>query len=384
MIFPGCGGALRLVAPPTRGVAGYMPRRAPSNPRGKTVQMTFRDTWRRQPRLLRIVAVRLLLIVPQMFGVTMVAFLLIRLLPGDPARLILGNFATPESIALYRQKLGLDKDLWTQFATYLGQVLHGDLGTSPFTSKPILDDLAERAPATLELILYSVILTVGLGVAIAVVSVVRKGGAFDWGARLYGFAAGAIPDFWVALLLIFFLYYMLGWAPAPFGRIDLLLTPPPRVTGFLTIDAILDGNWPALRSAAGRLILPVLTITIVNAGAVTKMAHSVFAEIWAAPFVAHMRAAGLPERQIVLCALRNSLPPIISVSSFILGFLLGAAVLVETIFSWGGLGQYAVQAVINSDYAALQGFVLVASAFILVVYSIADILYEIVDPRIRT
>ncbi len=346
--------------------------------------MTLRQSWRSQPRLLRIIVTRLALIVPQMFGVTLVAFLLIRLLPGDPARLILGNFATEESIALYRQKLGLDQGVWTQFWIYLGNVLHGDLGTSPFTSKPILDDLADRAPATLELILYAVFLTVGIGVVIAVTSVVRKGGAFDWSARIYGFAAGAIPDFWVALLLVFFLYYMLGWAPAPFGRMDLMLTPPPTVTGFLTIDSLLAGDFTAFRSAAGRLILPVLTITIVNAGAVTKMAHSVFEEIWSAPFVSHMRACGVPEGQIIRQALRNSLPPIISVSSFILGFLLGAAVLVETIFSWGGLGQYAVQAVINSDYAALQGFVLVASAFILVIYSIADILYEVVDPRIKT
>ncbi|SHG00851.1 peptide/nickel transport system permease protein [Kaistia soli DSM 19436] len=348
------------------------------------MRVSPRQFWRRQPRLLRIIVTRIALIVPQMFGVTLIAFLLIRLLPGDPARLILGNFATDESIALYHQKLGLDKDVWTQFAIYLGNVLHGDLGTSPFTSKPILDDLADRAPATLELILFAVICTVGIGVTIAVTSVVKKGSAFDWGARAYGFAAGALPDFWVALLLVFFLYYMLGWAPAPFGRVDMMLTPPPTVTGFLTIDSLLAGDFEAFRSSAGRLILPILTITIVNAGAVTKMTQTVFAEIWAAPFVEQMRACGVPERQIIRAALRNSLPPIISVSSFILGFLLGAAVLVETIFSWGGLGQYAVQAVINSDYAALQGFVLVASAFILVVYSIADILYEVVDPRIRT
>lgn len=346
--------------------------------------MRIRDIWRRQPRLLRIVLIRLALIVPQMFGVTLVAFLLIRLLPGDPARLILGNFATDESIALYREKLGLDKDVWTQFAIYVGNILKGDFGTSPFTSRPILEDLADRAPATLELILYAVICTVGLGVTIAVVSVVKRGSPFDWGARIYGFAAGALPDFLVALLLVFIFFYLLGWAPAPFGRLDLMLNPPPQVTGFLTIDSLIAGDFEAFRSAAGRLILPVLTITIVNAGAVTKMAHSVFSEIWDSPIVGHMRACGVPERQIVRAALRNSLPPIISVSSFILGFLLGAAVLVETIFSWGGLGQYAVQAVINSDYAALQGFVLVASAFILVVYSVADILYEVVDPRIRT
>jgi peptide/nickel transport system permease protein len=346
--------------------------------------MILVDTWKRMPRLARIVCMRLALVVPQMFGVTLVAFLLIRLLPGDPARLILGNFATEQSIALYRQKLGLDKPLWTQFTIYLENVLKGDLGTSPFTSNPILTDLADRAPATLELILYAIVLTVGVGITVAVVSVVRSGGAFDLGARIYGFAAGAIPDFWVALLLIFVFFYLLGWAPAPFGRLDPMVTPPVRVTGFYTIDSLLAGDWHTFQSAAARLILPVATITIVNAGAVTKMAHTVFSDIWRSDFVVHMRACGLSEGEIVRAALRNSLPPIISLASFILGFLLGAAVLVETIFAWGGLGQYAVQAVINSDYAALQGFVLVASAFILIVYSVADILYELADPRIRT
>jgi ABC-type dipeptide/oligopeptide/nickel transport system permease component len=162
-----------------------------------------------------------------------------------------------------------------------------------------------------------------------------------------------------------------------------MLLTPPTVTGFYTIDSLIARDWHAFWSSAGRLVLPVLTLTIVNAGAMMKMAQTIFGDIYESEFVRNMRACGLTEGQIIRSALRNSLPPIISLASFIFGFLLGAAVLVETIFSWGGLGQYAVQAVINSDYAALQGFVLVASAFILVVYSIADILYEIVDPRIR-
>lgn len=339
--------------------------------------------WKRIPRLGRIVLTKLALLIPQMFGVTLVTFLLVRLLPGDPARLILGNFATDQSIALYRQRLGLDQPLLTQFGIYVSNVLKGDLGVSPFTSNPILKDLSERAPATLELIAYAMLLTFVLGVGIAVISVVRRGGVIDIGTRIYGLAAGAIPDFWMALLLIFFFFHILGWAPAPFGRMDPILTPPPTVTGFLTVDCILAGDWNGLASAAGRLVLPVLTIAIVNAGALMKMAQIAFSDIYRSEFIRNMRACGLTEAQIIRSALRNSLPPIITLASFIFGFLLGAAVLVETIFSWGGLGQYAVQAVINSDYAALQGFVLVASAFILVVYSVADILYEIVDPRIR-
>ncbi|MFC3725740.1 ABC transporter permease [Neoaquamicrobium sediminum] len=227
------------------------------------------------------------------------------------------------------------------------------------------------------------IMTIGLGVTVAVFSVVWKGGIVDHVSRIYGLAAGAIPDFWVGLLLIFFLFYMAGIAAAPFGRIDAMLSAPPMITGFYTVDSLLAGDMAAFRSSVGRLILPVLTLTIVNAGMLMKMTKATFSDIYRSDFIRHQRASGLPERAIVKSALRNSLPPVITTVGFLFSFLLGAAVLVETIFSWGGLGQYAVQAVINSDYPALQGFVLVAAAFILIVYLIVDVLYELVDPRIK-
>jgi len=345
--------------------------------------MTFSTTWRRLPRTLRIVLTRLPMVVPQMLGVIFVTFMLVRLLPGDPALLMLGNMATPESIANLREQLGLDGSLWQQFVHYLGGVLQGDLGVSLFTSNPVAVDLMERAPATLELIFYAMILTILIAVAIAVLAVVRPGGIADYISRFYGMAAGAIPDFWVGLLLIFFLFSTLGIAAAPFGRIDPMIAAPPTVTGFYTFDAVIAGDFAALKSAAGRLLLPVLTLTIVNAGALMKMTKTTFAEIWRADFIRHQRASGLSQSRIVRNALRNSLPPIITLIGFLVGFLLGAAVLVETIFSWGGLGQYAVQAVTYSDYPALQGFVLVAAVFILVVYLIVDILYELADPRIQ-
>lgn len=345
--------------------------------------MSFSQTWQRFPRPLRIVLSRLPMILPQMLGVIFVAFMLVRLLPGDPTLLMLGNMATPESIASLREQLGLDGTLWQQFAHYMGNVIHGDLGVSLFTSNPVATDLMERAPATLELIFYSMILTVLLAVVVAVIAVVRPGGVMDYVSRFYGLAAGAIPDFWVGLLLIFFLFSVAGIAPAPFGRIDPLLDAPATITGFYTFDSLLAGNLAAFSSSFGRLVLPVVTLTLVNAGALMKMTKTTFAGIWRSDFVRHQRASGLSERVIIRNALRNSLPPIITLVGFLIGFLLGAAVLVETIFSWGGLGQYAVQSVINSDYPALQGFVLLASAFILLVYLVVDILYELADPRIR-
>jgi ABC-type dipeptide/oligopeptide/nickel transport system permease component len=345
--------------------------------------MVLFSTWRSIPRSMRIVIARIGILIPQMFGVMFATFLLIRMLPGDPALLMLGNMATPEAIAALRERLNLNGTIWSQFGGYVTALLHGDLGTSMFTSNPVTVDLLQRVPATLELITYSMIFTVILGVGMAVTSVVRKGGWVDRGSRIYGLAAGAIPDFWVGLLLIYTLFHLAGVAPAPFGRVDSFITPPPTVTGFYTVDSVLAGDWDAFRSSVSHLLLPVLTLTIVNAGGLMKMTQSVFADIYKSEFIRHARASGLSERTLVLSALRNSLPPIITMIGFLFGFLLGAAVLVETIFAWGGLGQYAVQAVMNSDYPALQGFVLVAAAFILVVYTAVDVLYGLADPRIE-
>jgi peptide/nickel transport system permease protein len=342
-----------------------------------------RRSWQALPRALQIIIGRLVLVVPQMFGVLFVTFFLIRLLPGDPAVLLLGNMATPDAVAQLRDRLGLNDSIWTQFLAYSRNVLHGDLGISIFTSNPVTTDLMERAPATLELIFYAMLLTVVFGVTMAVVSVVKSGGVVDTASKVYGLAAGALPDFWVGLLLIYLFFSVLGWAAAPFGRIDAMLSQPPALTGFYTVDTLLAGDLAGFWSAAGRLVLPVLTLAIVNAGALMKMTQSIFAGVWSSEFIGHARACGVPERVLVKAALRNSLPPIITIIGFLIGFLLGAAVLVETIFSWGGLGQYAVQAVMNSDYPALQGFILVAAAFILLVYLVVDILYELVDPRIK-
>lgn len=339
--------------------------------------------WSGLPRLLRIVLSRLAVLVPQMFCVLLVTFFLVRLLPGDPALLLLGNTATETTIAALRERLGLDLPIWSQFWIYMGNVLQGDLGTSILTSQPVTQDLVARAPATLELIFYSLLLSVLLGVSVAIVSVIRPRGIVDRISQVYAFAAGAIPDFLVGLLLIFVLFFLLGIAAPPFGRIDLMVAPPTPITGFYTVDALLTGNLQAFASAAGRLALPVLTLTIVTTGAIMKMARSTFQRVWVSPFIQHQRACGLPEGRIMRNALKNALPPIITTVGFFCGFLLGAAVLVETVFSWGGLGQYAVQAVINSDYSALQGFVLFASVFILLIYLVVDILYEVVDPRIE-
>ncbi len=344
---------------------------------------TLRSTFRSLPRPLRIVLSRIAILIPQMFGVLLATFLLIRLLPGDPALLMLGNMATPDQIADLRERLGLTGSLWTQFISYLTTVIHGDLGTSMFTSNPVTVDLLNRVPATLELITYAMLLTIVIGVSLAIVAVVRPQGIVNRVCKIYGLAAGAVPDFLIGLVFIYFLFYRFGLAPAPFGRLGPMVSAPPVVTGFLTIDSLLAGNLAAFQSSLSRLCLPVLTLAIVNAGGLMKMTQMILAENYRSEYIRHARACGLTESQLIRSALRNSLPPIITIVGFLFGFLLGAAVLVETIFAWGGLGQYAVSAVMNSDYPALQGFVLVAAAFILVVYTIVDVLYGLADPRIE-
>lgn len=321
--------------------------------------------------------------VPQLLGVTLVAFLLIQLLPGDPARFILGPKATPQGLANLRRLMGLDQPLPVQYWIYLKGVVNGDLGRSWFSGQPVLDDLVQRAPATLELLTYSMILAIVVGVFLGAWSATHQGkGIIVKTGGVYTRLAGAFPDFWVSLVAIFIFFYHLRWAPAPLGRLGALDSPPPRVTGFYTIDSLLVGQMDTFWSAASHLVLPVAVLGLVVAPMLAKVTTTVMTNVLRSDFLRYSEAVGLRRWTVVRYALRNSLPPILTVIGILFVYLLGGAVLVEKVFSWGGVGQYAVQAVINSDYAAIQGFVLLAAAFTMLVYLVIDILYMVVDPRI--
>lgn len=343
----------------------------------------IKDLWKGQPRLVRLLLKRSAFLPAQIFGVVFVAFMLVRLLPGDPALLLLGSLATPAAVDALQERLGLDLPIWQQFLVYISRSLQGDLGTSFFTNNPVAVDLLQRAPATLELIILATLVMLLISLPLAIYAALKPGGMVHKFTRIFSLSAGSIPDFWLGLLLIYFLFFSLQILPAPAGRIDVYITPPPTITGFYTIDSILTGNWEAFRSSSIHLFMPVLTIAVVNSGAVLKMTQATFASVLKSPFIEHARACGLPTAVIVRYALRNSLPPIITTVGFLFGFFLGAAVVTETVFAWGGLGQYAVDSVINSDYAALQGFVLVAGVFTLLVYLAVDVLYALSDPRIE-
>jgi ABC-type dipeptide/oligopeptide/nickel transport system permease component len=333
-------------------------------------------------QLLAYIGRRLLFIVPQLLGIVFVSFLLVKTIPGDPAVLMLGPTATPEAIAALRTRMGLDEPLLVQFWIYLTNLVQGDLGTSWQTTRPVLEDLLLRFPATLELVTLGLVVAILIGLPLGVGAAIKPEGVFGRVAESYGLLAGAIPDFWLALVLIFVFYTLLGVAPPPLGRIDLIVLPPPPVTGLYTVDALLAGNWAAFRSAAAHLVLPVLTLGLVNAGPILKMTQSTVEKMLQSDFSRYEVLCGMPRRLVVRHALRNALPSVITIISVLYGFLIGGAVLVEIVFSWGGAGQYAVQGVLNSDLYPVLGFVLFSAIFSLFVYLVVDLVYFMIDPRI--
>ena len=329
------------------------------------------------------VARRLLYAAPQILAITIITFFIIRLLPGDPAAVLAGSYATPSTVASIRHQLGLDKPIWDQYVLYLNHLVHGDLGTSWFSSSSISHELSIRVPATLELITFALIAIVigGIGGGLLLGLTARRLGKRTVG--VYGYFAGSFPDFYLALVLSFVFFFELGWLPSPFGRLGQGVTAPPKVTGFYTIDATLAGEWGTLADAARHLILPVLTLALVYAAPVLKLSSVMIDQMMNSEFCRYAQACGLPRRVVARYALRNSLPPVVTLIGFTYGFLLGGAVLVETIFSWGGVGEYVVDSVNNADYFPVQAVVLLAAVFNLVVYLVVDVVHFAIDPRVN-
>ena len=299
--------------------------------------------------LLRFIARRIPYVIPQLFGITLVSFFMVKLIPGDPAVMMLGPMASERSLTALREKMGLSKPLWQQFLYYIRDVIHGDFGTSWQTTRPVTEDLFQRFPATLELVTIGLLLALIIGFPLGVAAARLRSGPVRKFADYYGLLAGAMPDFWLALVLIYIFYTQLGWIAAPLGRIDMAVVPPKTVTGSLVIDSLLTGNFEALSSSFGHLVLPVLTLGIINAGPILKMTQTMVSRALTSEFVHYAEMCGLPRHVVLRQAVRAALPAIVTIVSVLYGFLIGGAVLVEIVFSWGGAGQYAVQGVLNAD-----------------------------------
>jgi ABC-type dipeptide/oligopeptide/nickel transport system permease component len=335
----------------------------------------------------RYILRRLALMVPQILAIVTVMFILVRVIPSDPAVLIAGPSATPTSLKIVRHELGEDRSFFTQYVLFLKGIAVGDLGRSWVSGNPVTTDLKQRFPATLELLTYSLILACILGITLGVFTAQPGSGFFhriaDRGAFIYGFLAGAMPEFWIGLMLIFIFYYKLRILPAPLGRLDPIIQPPPHVTGFYTIDSLIAGDWGALKSSIVHLIGPVLTLAFVVTGPILKMTRLTTAQVLESDYIRRARAVGLSHSIVLRGAVRNALPPVLTLVGILYGYLIGGAVLIESVFSWGGMGQYAVQSIVNSDFAPLQGFVIVVTLFSLVLYLIVDLFYMAIDPRIK-
>jgi len=334
--------------------------------------------------LLATILRRLVLGLPTLFGVVVVSFALTRLLPGDPAVYFAGAAPTPEAIADLRRTLLLDRPLPQQFAAYLSDLLHGNLGRSLVTGQPVLQDLSTRFPATLELTLTAIALALVIAVPLGVAGAMRKGRGIDHVARMVSTTALSLPSFFTGLLLVFVFYYLMGIAPAPLGRLAPMSFPPPERTGFMILDAALARDWAACRDAAAHLLLPALALAIAGVGPLTRVTRSAMLAVLSSDFIRAARAYDLPRWKLVYAyALRNAMLPVLTTAGVVFSFLISANVVVEKVFSWPGIGSYALEALVASDYAAVQGFVLAVATLYVLINIAIDILYGIVDVRVR-
>lgn len=316
-------------------------------------------------------------------GAVSLIFVITHALPGNPilARVTL---ASPDILNQINRQLGLDRPLSDQFARYLVGLAHGDLGQSWVTGRSVAQDLLSRVPASLELAVYATLLSIVVGVPLGILAAVRQGGFTDRAVRAFASLGLAMPVFWVGLLLIFFLYYLVPVAGAPLGRLDVSVTPPPAVTGFLTVDSLLAGNVGGFGNAVSHLFLPVVTLAFAVMPPLARMTRATMLDNLAQPYVRAGRALGLPERTVVLHdALQNSLIAILTTGGLVFGYLISGSVLVEHVFAWPGIGQYAFNALVNNDFAAIQGFVLVVAISYVTINWVVEALYGAIDPRIR-
>jgi len=334
--------------------------------------------------LSRYLVKRLLMVIPTLLGVTIITFTLTYLLPGNPAMVKAGPFATPEYLALMEKEMGLDKPIYVQYWRYLCGVVHGDLGMSSSTGRPVLEDFKQRIPATLELTLASLLIAIGIGIPLAILSAVRRDSIFDHLSRVIGVGGVAMPTFWTGLLFLYIFFYHLGVAPPPLGRLSPGVSAPPSITGLYVVDSLLIGNFRAFTSSLHNLLLPAITLGFSVMAPLTRMVRATMLEVLASDYIRAAEASGLPRRQIIYGdALRNTLIPVITLIGVIFGFLMGGNVVIEMVFGWPGIGQYAVTSLMSKDAQPIQSFVLFISVVYVLVNLIVDITYGIVDPRIR-
>ena len=333
---------------------------------------------------LKLVGERLVQAVPALIGIIIVTFILTRALPGDPAIYFAGPTADAQTIAQVRHALGFDRSMPVQFFVYIRDLLHGDLGQAISTGQPVSQEILKRLPASLELTLSALLVSVGIAVPLGVLAATRPDSWIDHLCRFIVTIGVSLPTFFTGLALVYIFYYRLGWAPAPMGRLDVLYVSPPAVTGFYTIDSLLAGDFELFRATLSQLLLPAATLALFTLAPIARMTRASMLQVLSSDFVRTARAAGLSRHTVIFTyAFGNAVLPVVTTLSMVFSFVLGANVLVEKVFSWPGIGSFAVDALVSSDYAAVQGFVLTMAVLFVLLNLVVDIVYTLLDPRLR-
>ena len=339
----------------------------------------------RQSEIWLYTARRLIGTLPLLVGVGVFTFVLVRILPGDPAAYYAtGPLATQEEIAQVRQALGLDRPWPEQLARYLRDIAAGDLGRSLVTGQPVGRDLLERFPASFELTFVAMTVALIVSIPLGIVAAIRAGSWIDHLARLIGTIGVSMPAFVAGIVLIYVLYFRLGIAPEPIDRIDPFMLKPPTVTGLMLLDSLIARDGAAFLSAAGRLMLPSLTMAVIVIAPLMRMTRASMIAVLESDFIRTARAAGMsPWTVYVRYALRNAMLPVLTTVGLVVSYQLGANVVVEKVFAWPGVGSYALNSLLAGDYAPVQGYVLLMACVYVVINTLIDIIYALVDPRVR-
>lgn len=323
--------------------------------------------------------------VPLLLGVCVFTFVLVRILPGDPAAYYAtGPLATQDEIAAVRTELGLDQPIHIQLGRYLAAIGKGDFGRSLTTGQPVASDLRQRLPASLELTLVAMVLALVLAVPLGIVAAIRSGSWLDHLIRFVGTLGVSMPAFVTGIILIFVFFFHLGWAPDPIDRIDPFLRRPPEQTGFLLVDALLAWDLEAFWSAATRLILPATAMACFVLAPILRMTRASMLAVLSSDFIRTAKAAGFGWWTVyVRYGLRNALLPVLTTIGLVTSYLIGANVVIEKVFAWPGVGSYALTALLATDYAPVQGYVLLMALLFVLINTMIDILYALIDPRMR-
>jgi peptide/nickel transport system permease protein len=326
---------------------------------------------------------RLFTIIPVIFLAITIVFFVSHLVPGDPARLIVGEYATEEQVAQVRQEYNLDKPILIQYLLYLKDSVTGNFGMSMHTRRPVIEDIKDFYPATIELAMVSMIIVIAVGVPFGVVSAIKKDQAADHAARIYALGGVAVPVFWLGILLQLLLYYYLGWLPVG-DRLTYGIDPPKGITGLYILDSLLTGNWTTLKDAVVHMILPAVVLATSSMSSVVRQTRGEMLKVLKEDYVTFHTAYGLPKRKVIYkYALRNALTPTVSLIGLVFGLLLGGSFLVETVFNWPGIGAYVAMSVLTSDFPAIVGATLVVTFSYAFVNLAVDIAYMLINPKVR-